>query len=223
MATSIIPPHVLTGCDHNSGFYGASKKLIADRIQSSEEARDLLSACGRELPAPEEVINDLERFVIRYIYCDSKHETLADVRAAKWRGQKKKNTIRLAPDSDSLRLHLERANYLTYLQKHFDLQIHPSPVGHGWHLVDGMCLLSALLSPHFRHPSPCLQTRSRMTVTVMSATKVMTVSLTPVARAVTREVTHAITAMNDRCMALCSLSGVLRTVVICVTIICVTC
>ena len=140
MAASIIQLHVLTGCDHNSGFYGASKKLITERLQSSEEAHGLLATCGSQLPVPQEVIDDLERFVIRYVYCDNKNATLGEVRAAKWKAQKKKSTIRLAPDSDSLRHHLERANYLTYLQKHFDLQSHPSPIGHVWHLVDGLCL-----------------------------------------------------------------------------------
>ena len=46
MSASIIPLHVLTGCDHNSGFYGASKKVIADRLEKSKEAQDLLATCG---------------------------------------------------------------------------------------------------------------------------------------------------------------------------------
>ena len=66
--------------------------------------------------------------------------TLAELRAAKWRAQKKKSTTRLSQDSDSLQLHLQRANYLSFLQKHPTLQSHPSPLGHGWQLVDGLCL-----------------------------------------------------------------------------------
>lgn len=140
MAASIIQLHVLTGCDHNSGFYGVSKKLVADRVNDSKEARDLLASCGMELPVTEYVLNDLELFVIRYIYNDPKSTTLCDARSAKWRSMKKKNTIRLAPDTDSLRPHLERANYLAYLQRHFDLLSHPSPIGNGWQLKDGVCL-----------------------------------------------------------------------------------
>ncbi|KAG7175325.1 hypothetical protein Hamer_G001384 [Homarus americanus] len=82
MATCIVPLHVLTVCNHNSGFYGTSKKLVADRVQSSKEARDLLASCGTELPAPKEVLDDLEKFVIRYIYCDAKNTNLGEVRAA---------------------------------------------------------------------------------------------------------------------------------------------
>ena len=48
--------------------------------------------------------------------------------------------LRLPPDSDSLRLHLESTNYLTYLQKIFNLKTHPSPIDHEWHLVGGLCL-----------------------------------------------------------------------------------
>lgn len=140
MSASIIPLHVLTGCDHNSGFYGASKKLIADRLEKSDEARKLLSACGTQLPVTQEIISDLEKFVIRFVYGDTKSKTLGDARAAKWRAQKKKSTIRLLPDSDSLRHHLYRANYLAYLLKHYQLKSHPSPIGHGWHLVNGLCL-----------------------------------------------------------------------------------
>jgi len=32
MSASMIPLHVLTGCDHNSGFYGAGKKLTAGEV-----------------------------------------------------------------------------------------------------------------------------------------------------------------------------------------------
>ena len=42
-------------------------------------------------------------------------------------------------DTDCLRQHFIRANYLTYLVLHPLLKKHPSPIGHGWELVDGNC------------------------------------------------------------------------------------
>ena len=48
--------------------------------------------------------------------------------------------MRLPPDTRSLRLHLQRANYLAYIQKQFMLKTHPSPLGHGWRVVNGFCL-----------------------------------------------------------------------------------
>ena len=66
--------------------------------------------------------------------------TRAELRAAKWKAQKKKSSTRLPLDFDSLQLHLKWADYLSFLQKHQTLQCHPSPLEHGWQLVDGLCL-----------------------------------------------------------------------------------
>ena len=52
---------------------------------------------------------------------------------------KKKCTFRLLPDDDSLNLHMERTNYITYCQLHYNLLEHPFPIGHGWELVNGKC------------------------------------------------------------------------------------
>ena len=87
-----------------------------------------------------EVLNDLKKFLMRYVYCDTEKITLVELRAAKWRAHKKKSTTRLPPDSNSLQFYLKRANYLSFIQKHPTLQSHPSPLGHGWQLVDGLCL-----------------------------------------------------------------------------------
>ena len=98
MAESLIPLHVLNKCDHNSGFYGVGKKTIMDRVEKSSEAHNLLKSCGTTLPVTQEIIDDLQKFVIRYIYHDTKHKTLAEVRATKWSVLKKKKIIRLTPD-----------------------------------------------------------------------------------------------------------------------------
>ena len=44
-----------------------------------------------------------------------------------------------APDDDSLTQHIKRANYLAYIQRHPEMKRHPSPIGHGWELVNGHC------------------------------------------------------------------------------------
>ena len=122
MSASTISPHVLAGCEHNSGFYEASK-VIADRnggtpVTVSSMWSTAPSHTGRE------VISDLEKFVICRAYGDTKSRTLKDASAVKWRAQKKKSTIQLVPDSDSLRLHLDRTNYLAYLLKQYHVQSH---------------------------------------------------------------------------------------------------
>ena len=42
-------------------------------------------------------------------------------------------------DDDSITHHIKRANYLAYIQRHPDIKRHPSPIGHGWELVNGFC------------------------------------------------------------------------------------
>jgi len=121
------------------------------QVEKSADAQNLLAACGIDIPASSETLSDLEQFVIHYVYFDEKSKTLADVRASKWRDQKKKSITRLAPDTDSLRQHLERANYLAYVQTHYQLKQHPSPLGHGWHLLNGLCLPVRYTQPSVSH------------------------------------------------------------------------
>ena len=49
---------------------------------------------------------------------------------------------RIAPcDSQpTLSLGTVCVNYLAYVQKHFHLKDHPSPIGHVWHLANELCL-----------------------------------------------------------------------------------
>ena len=75
----------------------------------------LLAACSTLLPVTQEVISDLEQF---YVYGDTKNNTTRDVSAAKWTAQKKRSTIQLVPESDSLRLHLYYTHYLAHSLKH---------------------------------------------------------------------------------------------------------
>ena len=124
--------------------------MYLSKVKKFKEAQHLLlfAACRTQFPVAQEIICDLEQFVICYIYGDTKSRTLRDARAAKWRAQKKKRTIQLVPDSDSLRLHLDRTNYLAYLLKHYHLQSYPSSIGHRWQLVNGLCVPVRSTQPH---------------------------------------------------------------------------
>jgi len=85
------------------------------------------------------VLSDLKTFVLKYIYGDKSSTNAGEARARKWKSLKHKSTIRLPPDDDSLTCHMMRANYLSYIQHHYELKNHPSPLQQGWHLVDGKC------------------------------------------------------------------------------------
>ena len=120
----------------------------------SSDARNLLVSCGVSLELTDETIANMSKFVIKYVYNDTRSSTPSAARAAKWRHQKRKSLTRIIPDSDSLLHHFKRVNYITFIQKNFHLNKHPDPLLHGWHLDNGLCLptksnLQAL-------PEPCL-------------------------------------------------------------------
>ena len=139
VAKCLIPFHVLTGCDANSCFFGHGKMSLYEKLSKSAEARRLISKCGEGLTLSDDVINNLKSFVIHYIYGDTQSSTLNQARATKWKRLKKKSLMHLLPDDDSLEQHIKRTNYLAYIQCHPDLRRHPSPIGHGWELVNGYC------------------------------------------------------------------------------------
>lgn len=138
MSDVIIQLHVMTGCDHNCGFYGRGKKAVIEKVSNTPEARILLTECGNSLPIPPHVLNNLKTFVIKYVY-GSKKLNCAETRASQWKKMKKKNTQRLMPDDDTLDHICLRANYLAYCQKNFQLSRHPSPIGNGWGIINGKC------------------------------------------------------------------------------------
>ncbi|KAL8603169.1 hypothetical protein ACOMHN_032615 [Nucella lapillus] len=135
----IIPLHVITGSDHTSGFYGHGKKTVMETAMTIPEARELLERVGKSLDLENSVKADMKSFVFSSIYGESADATCGQARASKWHKMKRKSTFRLPPDEDSLNLHVERTNYITYCQLHYNLFDHPSPIGHGWELVDGKC------------------------------------------------------------------------------------
>ena len=101
------------------------------------EARELLVRVGQSLQLDDEVRTDMTAFVLSNVYAKSEDFTCGQARASKWHMKmKKKSTIRLPPDHDS-HLHLQRTNYITYCHLHYQLLEHPSPIGHGWAILNG--------------------------------------------------------------------------------------
>ena len=56
---------------------------------------------------------------------------------------------RLQPDEDSARQKIQRSNYQAYLMRNPELRDHPTPVGRGWVIENGVC------RPH-RYSKPAL-------------------------------------------------------------------
>ena len=138
IANVLIPFHVITGCDHTSGFYGRGKKSVFEKHQKDQEAQHLLLKVGDCLELSDVVRDDMRRFALLKIY-GGKENNYVEARAAKWRKMKKKGFTRPPPDEDTLHHHLDRVNYLSFLLKHYELNRHPSPVGRGWEYINGKC------------------------------------------------------------------------------------
>ena len=136
--SDIIAAHVISGSDHTSGFFNRGKISVMKSIRNDAEARELLSSVGEESELSNDVASAMEEFVLTKIY-NCEETTCASARAVKWRKQKKKNSMYLPPDKNSLRYHLEWNNYITYCQRNFQLTEHPSPLNHGWELLNGKC------------------------------------------------------------------------------------
>ena len=75
----VVPLHVATGCDAVSSFFGIGKKTVWARVEKSAEARDLLSNLSQE---------NLNTFVIKYIYNDKLSKNLGEMRCNKWKRMK---------------------------------------------------------------------------------------------------------------------------------------
>ena len=138
-ANIIIPLHVISGSDHTSGFYGHGKKKLLQKCGNDPESVELLGRVGVSLQLQDDTKADMRSFVLRHIYDEKPDVTCGQARASKWNTMRKKSTARLPPDEDSLNLHLERTNFISYCQLHFDLVEHPSPIGHGWEVINGKC------------------------------------------------------------------------------------
>ena len=123
---TIIPLHIMTGSGQTSAFYGVGKKVVADRVNKSAEARNLIS-CAASLDLTDKVIADMSTFMIKYVYNDKSSITPAAARAVKWRCHKIKSITRMIPNSERLFHLFKRVNYMVYIQKNFHLKEHPSP------------------------------------------------------------------------------------------------
>jgi len=111
----------------------ATAKKLLQKLISDAETRQLLGRVGESLELRDGVRADMKAFVLSKVYSENAG---GQARASKWH-KMKKSTIRLPPNNDTLDQHLERTNYITYCQIHHNLLEHPSPIGHGWELVNG--------------------------------------------------------------------------------------
>ena len=149
MVHCVIPLHVMSGCDQVSGFFGKGKSTMFNKIKKSTRAKEQLEHCGEDEELEEECVQELLSFTRETVYGDYLSQSMGEARARKWRSQKKKSISRLPPDEDSARYKIQRSNYQAYLMRNPDIRDHPTAVGKGWEVVNGVC------RPH-RYSKPAL-------------------------------------------------------------------
>ena len=140
IASIIVQLHVLTGSDSTSGVFGRGKNAVVKNVlKNIEDAKLLLDDLGKSLTMPEAVYKKIILFVLRYVYNDKKSLNIAESRSLVWRRMKKKLTQRLPPDEDTLRGHIQRCNYVIFMNLHYNSPCAiESPSYHGWISQDGV-------------------------------------------------------------------------------------
>jgi hypothetical protein len=112
---------------------------VLSKVINDPDASELLKRVGEDMELDDKVRADMKAFVICYMYAESGDVSCGQARASKWHKLKKKCTMHLPPDSNTLDFHVERTNYITYCQLHYSLLEHLSPIGHGWGIMNGKC------------------------------------------------------------------------------------
>ena len=126
--------HALTGCDSNSAFAGMGKvqplKLLQNNVAKHSRALNLLGET--EMPS-QEVIDGCTQYVMA-IYCvKSKCHDIDSLRYELFCKKQMSNSA-LPPTTDSLNLHITRANYQTRVWKAAlkHTTAIQNPIGAGW-------------------------------------------------------------------------------------------
>ena len=124
------------------------KKSVVKATFKSKEAHHLLENIGKTLNVNQNIFDEMTKFTIKFIYGDKLNKMLAVARALKWNSMKTKSMQRIPPDQDSHDLHVKRVNYQAYVLLNYDKpDPPPSPLNHGWILVEGRCQPLRYLNP----------------------------------------------------------------------------
>ena len=134
LAWIIVQLHVLTGLDSTLGFFGRGKNAVVKIVlKNIEDAKLLLDDLGKSLTLHEAVYKKIILFVLRYVYNDKKSLNIPESRSLIWRRMNKKSAQRLSPDEDILRGHIQRCNYVIFMNLNYNSPCAiESPSYHGW-------------------------------------------------------------------------------------------
>ena len=106
--------HALTGCDSASGI---GKKKAWRELSKTYTANQQITHLGDAIPPSEQTRKACEKFICSVYSKASKAGTTADEMRYWMFYQKKQKNESLPPTTDSLRQHIDRANYQTTVWK----------------------------------------------------------------------------------------------------------
>ena len=132
--------HALKGCDSTSGLFQIGKKKAWKAFAKGSSLHDNVGNLGSQIPLPARTVEACERFICSLYTANKKAGVTADDVRYWMFCQKHQRSEGLPPTSNSLRHHIERANYQTCVWKRClnATQQLPSPVNNGWKKVDGV-------------------------------------------------------------------------------------
>ncbi|CAH3031303.1 unnamed protein product, partial [Pocillopora meandrina] len=126
----ILPSlHAITGCDSVSAFSTKGKKKALDVVQMNSALRQTLGSLGERVPARQDDLNKLERFVCA-LYNDHLCQSVNELRYKLFCKSKSLQSHQLPPTKEALENHLMRANYQSFIWKHaLQTEVNQSPDG----------------------------------------------------------------------------------------------
>ena len=125
----------MTGCDSNNAFYAHGKNSVYDKISRVLHLWDLIIDIVNELPLSDSVSKVMKTL---WGYMGTTKANLLEPRQLNGKAWKRIQRFDCL-DDDTLDHYCERASYLLYIQLHPEVYNHPSSIGHGWMLVNGLC------------------------------------------------------------------------------------
>ena len=134
----ILPSlHAITGCDSVSAFSTKGKKKALDVVPMNSALRQTLGSLGERVPARQDDLNKLERFVCA-LYNDHLCQSVNEHRYKLFCKSKSLQSHQLPPTKEALENHLKRANYQSFIWKHaLQTEVNQSPDGQGWQQKNG--------------------------------------------------------------------------------------
>ena len=152
--------HALTGCDSTSSLSRRGTKKPWTILQGSAAQETTLSLFAQQPNLDKKLAETTEAF-IRDLYPKTRRQTCAmdALRYVMFCQQRKRKFEALPPTGDSLRQHMKRANYQTFIWRSslVAMRVPQSPVGHWWEPEDE-CLKPVYMT---KDPTP----RSLMALT----------------------------------------------------------